>query len=343
MQRLAQFDVSKQFLTRTSKIAAQVAFGLVCGAAMIGLRAVFDVFAPSSGPFALIYPTVLLATLYGHWRAGLAAFAMTFFWAWYFVLPAPGSLIFVDPTDPPRVMLNAICCLIVVVFAEAFRRAARATMEEVSRAAERRLILLSEMEHRTKNNFALVASMLEIQKRRAADPALHGPLDDAASRVRTFADAYSNLTKEHPETSQVEMRACLDAVLDRLESAAFPPHVSLYREIESIELPREIAVAICLYLNEALSNALKYAFPDERPGTIGVFFHLQGKDGWQLIVEDNGVGQATPPDQSGGLGASLMVAFAQQAGAVQVSGPMVGGYRAALATDPATADQRIAS
>ena len=139
MHRLANFDVSRQFLTRKGKVTAQITFGTLCGAAMIGLRSLFDMWAPLSGPFALIYPTVLLSTLYGHWRAGIAAFLVTFLWAWFFVLPLPSSFFFADPTDPPRVMLNGICALIVLVFAEAFRRAAHATMNEIRERADRRL------------------------------------------------------------------------------------------------------------------------------------------------------------------------------------------------------------
>ena len=78
MQRLAEFDVSRQFITRRGKLAAQLIFGVICAAAMIGLRSLYDIWAPESGPFAMIYPTVLLATFYGHWRAGLVSFVVTF-------------------------------------------------------------------------------------------------------------------------------------------------------------------------------------------------------------------------------------------------------------------------
>ena len=56
MHRLANFDVSRQFLARRSKVAAQIVFGGMCAAAMIGVRSLIDVWAPVSGPFALIYP-----------------------------------------------------------------------------------------------------------------------------------------------------------------------------------------------------------------------------------------------------------------------------------------------
>ncbi len=335
MQRLAQFDVSRQFLSRRGKLASQLIFGLLCAVAMIGLRVVFDIWAPTSGPFALIYPTVLLATLYGHWRAGLVAFSATFVWAWYFVLPAVGSFTFTNPSDPPRVILNAACCLIVIIFAEAFRRAANSTFEQIRDAADRRLVLLAELEHRTKNNFALVASLLEIQKRRISDPSLHGHLDDAAVRVRTFADAYSSLSFDGADEREVAMKPYLGLLIDRIERSAVSENIDVYREIDAVSLPREHAVAIGLYVNEAMANCVKYAFPDERRGKIGIFFHVADGD-WRLTIEDDGVGIDAVSGSGEGLGSSLMEAFAQQANAVHASGGALHGYRTELARQSAT-------
>jgi len=338
MQRLTQFDVTRQFLTRAGRTSAQYGFGALCATAMMGLRAVFDVVAPTSGPFALIYPTVLLATLYGHLRAGLTAFVLTFFWVWYFVLPAHASMTFLNPTDPARVALNAACCLVVVFFAEAFRRAANSTAQQIQESADRRLTLLAEIEHRTKNNFALVASMLELQRRRLDDPSLQIHLADAVSRVRTFAEAYTNLAIDQSETGDVEVAPYLELLLDRLDRAALPDHVRLFREIDAVTLPRETAVALGLYLNEAISNCLKYAFPDGRKGMIGVFFHVSDA-GWSLTIDDDGVGTHNYGSANGGLGSNLMVAFARQATAAHEAGPMEKGFRAAMTFRHADAGQ----
>lgn len=188
---------------------------------------------------------------------------------------------------------------------------------------------LAELEHRTKNNFALVASMLEIQKGRLTDESLHGPLEDAAGRVRTFADAYSILDLEHAEEMTVAMKPYIEVLLDRIERAAVPRNIILYREIENLTVPRETAAAIGLYLNEAISNALKYAFPSGAGGSIGVYFNVDG-DNWQLFVEDDGVGDAAIKDVAGGLGSRLMAAFASQARAEHISGATEKGYRTEL-------------
>ncbi|MBX7480950.1 sensor histidine kinase [Qipengyuania qiaonensis] len=326
MYRLASFDVSRQFVTRRGKLIAQITFGALCSVSMIGLRTLFDIWAPLSGPFALIYPTILLATLYGHWIAGLAAFGVTFAWAWFFVLPMPSSFFFSDPTDPPRVVLNAICALIVLIFAEAFRRAAHTTMNEISERADRRLTLLADLEHRTKNNFALVASMLELQKRRIPQRELHAPLDDAVGRVRTFADAYTALALEQSDDPSVEMKPYLDYLLNRVEASSLPPSVRLFREIDIATLSRKEAVAIGLYLNEAVSNACKYAFPNDRSGTIAVFFHVR-EGAWRFTIEDDGIGDDAVSSPGGGLGSQLLMAFAAQAEATHHAGPVLNGYR----------------
>lgn len=331
MQRLAKFDVSRQFSARWSQNLAQITFGVLCGASMIGLRSGFDLWAPSSGPFALIYPTVLLATLYGHWRAGLTAFALTFWWAWYFVLPAPSSFTFVDPTDPARVVLNGICNLVVIVFAESFRKAARSSMDETSKSADMRLTLLTELEHRTKNNFAQVASLLELQKRTLADTSLHGPIDDAVGRVRTFAEAYASPADEQSNVSEVEIQPYLDALLERLDAAAIPENIRLHREIEALTLPRDDAVAIGLYVNEALSNCLKYAFPNGRPGTVGIYFHVRDNC-WNLVIEDDGVGVINDTGDRGGIGSRLMAAFAQQVGAAHHVESLDTGFRVGMSS-----------
>lgn len=325
--RLAEFDISRPFLSRPAKVASQVVFGVVCALAMIGLRTLFDLWAPVSGPFALVYPAVLLATLYGHWRAGLAAAVVSFLWAWWIVLPIKFSYFFSNPDDPARVLLNLACVLVVIGFAEVFRHAAHQTMDEIRAAADRRLTLLAELEHRTKNNFALVASLIEIQKRQLKNPDLDAPLEDAANRVRTFADAYSNLAMEQEEGAEVEMKSYLGLLLDRIERAAFPPNVKLHREIDEVVLPRETGVAIALFLNEALSNCAKYAFPEGAPGTVAVAFaEIEGE--WTLTVEDDGLGSAIENgDAVGGLGSSLMEAFAIQAGAHHEQGPRDRGYR----------------
>ena len=66
--------------------------------------------------------------------------------------------------------------------------------------------------------------------------------------------------------------------------------VDVETEAEEIELSVHRAIPCGLILNELLSNALKYAFPDGRSGEIKVrFFRLESGE-LSLSCIDNGVG-----------------------------------------------------
>jgi two-component sensor histidine kinase len=79
---------------------------------------------------------------------------------------------------------------------------------------------------------------------------------------------------------------------------------------EVIELGR--AVSLGLVINEALTNALKYAFPDDAAGNVTVEFERQGEP-FCLEVSDDGIGFA-PEQRGSGTGHQADPALAQQLG-----------------------------
>ena len=281
---------------------------------MIALRFVIDMSTSGTGPFALVYPTVILATLYGRWEAGAVAYIISFWWAWAQVLPLNVHLNPNDLNELSRVGINAAASLVVLIFAETFRGAVTFERQRKDEEIEHGKVLLAELEHRTKNNFALVASLLELQKRRENSAHVREVLDDATRRVRTFAEAYTHLSGEQGEGSTVEMQPYLERLVARVSSAMLPPDVTVVAHFAPIDLPRDPAVAIGLFANEVLTNCAKYAFPDGRSGSIRMT--LDGDHHhWVLSISDDGIGNtATPaPPSIGGIGSQLLTAFAQQA------------------------------
>jgi two-component sensor histidine kinase len=77
-------------------------------------------------------------------------------------------------------------------------------------------------------------------------------------------------------------------------------------------LSHQQAVAVGLIINEAVTNALKYAFPDERRGTVSVSFNRLD-EAFMLRVKDDGIG--FDPERAprvGGIGRRLVHSMAQQ-------------------------------
>jgi two-component sensor histidine kinase len=81
------------------------------------------------------------------------------------------------------------------------------------------------------------------------------------------------------------------------------------------------AIPMGLIINEALTNALKYAFRDGRSGAISLSLRRLELRQLQLTIKDNGVGFPADynPSQSRSLGMTLMLGLSEQlGGALQV-------------------------
>jgi len=74
------------------------------------------------------------------------------------------------------------------------------------------------------------------------------------------------------------------------------------------------AIPCGLIVNELITNSIKYAFPGQRQGTIGVEFKQTGERN-RLVVSDDGVGMSTSRHEepgSGSLGLNLVNSLSEQ-------------------------------
>ena len=95
--------------------------------------------------------------------------------------------------------------------------------------------------------------------------------------------------------------------------------IKLKLNVAPIILDVGTAIPVGLVLNELLTNALKYAFPEERKGEIQVSID-ESEKGLQLLVSDNGKGieQHLEKVENGskGFGYRMIHSFAQKLDAV---------------------------
>ncbi|WP_299818799.1 histidine kinase dimerization/phosphoacceptor domain -containing protein [uncultured Roseibium sp.] len=309
---LATYNIEAAFPS-FSPVLVQVAFALLCTVSGISLRWVLDFLWSGAGPFALMVPFVLLATLFGKWQSGLLTAVLSSLYAWYYVLPLNGSLAFEDPSDGPRVIVNILAAFFVVALAELFRR----TMWQ---ALADREMLLREIEHRVQNNFASVASLLRFQMREhAEDETIMYALQAALGRVESYATVNSFLYRGDRYTGTVHLPAYLAELCGNLEkSAPVDKGVSIRTEIADFTWERDSTIVVGLLINELVTNAYKHAFTGRPSGVIQV--SMQGTNkAWMLEVSDDGVG-FTGLTERGSLGVKLISTLASQLGAqVEVS------------------------
>ncbi|HEX6858943.1 MAG TPA: sensor histidine kinase [Caulobacteraceae bacterium] len=313
MQRLSEIDLPA-LAPGVPAWVIDIVTAIFCFGLMVIVRVTLQTFVPGAAPFALLYPFGLIATLLSSWRAGVLTFYVGLLGAWYLVLPPEGFAVETS-TDAARLVINACSGAATLAIAQMFRDSAhRAAHERVGKLEEREL-LLRELNHRVTNNFAMVASLLQMQATRATDDGVKAALGNAINRVMSISQAHRNLYAAEKAVGEVDMSAYLDELCRNLAEALFLGDiVALECRAVSASMDRDRAVAIGLVVNELVTNAAKHAFTDGSGGTIRVAFQPHGQ-GWRLTVADDG--QGLPSDftrRRGGLGRGLVEAFARQAG-----------------------------
>jgi two-component sensor histidine kinase len=166
--------------------------------------------------------------------------------------------------------------------------------------------LLHEIDHRVKNNLQLIASMILLQSRRAADPAARVALKGALERVAAVAAVHRRLFQGDPMVFEVA-----DFVRDLtgdLAAAAGRDDLQIALELDEITIPASSAAPFALVFNELLGNALKHAFPAGRAGRVAVSLVNRGEV-FVLTVSDDGVGLG---DSAPAFGSMILKLLCQQ-------------------------------
>ncbi|HEV8548544.1 MAG TPA: histidine kinase dimerization/phosphoacceptor domain -containing protein [Polyangiaceae bacterium] len=201
----------------------------------------------------------------------------------------------------------------------------RQTLELEDRVRERtaiareREVLLREVHHRVKNDLQLISSLLSMQGRRLTDPHSVMALAECQSRVQTIALIHEYMYQSE-NLARLPLSRNIRGLAANLLRVVGPPDRPIRLEVDvedDLELPVDRAIPCGLILNELMTNALKHAFPEGRPGTLRITLRKEGPDHVALAVSDDGVGlpDAHDNDASGSLGWRLVKAFAEQLGA----------------------------
>jgi two-component sensor histidine kinase len=181
--------------------------------------------------------------------------------------------------------------------------------------------LLKEVHHRVKNNLQLIISLLQSQRKYLHDDAAVQAIEQSQHRVRAMALIHQKLYGSE-DVSHIDMPAYIQEVVEHL-SEGFDPdeQVNFHFRLAPLALDIAQAVPLGLIVNEAITNALKYAFPPgSRPvghrGTVEVSLTHEAAGRCLLVVADDGVG--LPPDldlcRSNSMGANIMRGLSKQLG-----------------------------
>jgi two-component sensor histidine kinase len=182
-------------------------------------------------------------------------------------------------------------------------------------ALDRHQILLREVNHRVKNSLQVVSSMLQLQANAVGDQNLTERLNEAASRVNAVGRAYERLAYT-ADYENIDLIEYLRQIINDLQPTVAPCKIQ-FDAPEAIRFAADRAILVGLIINELVSNAGKYAYPNRAGGLIWVRVQLQtDKETIAIAVRDEGVGlpPGFDPTASKRLGTRLVNALSKQLG-----------------------------
>jgi PAS domain S-box-containing protein len=205
-------------------------------------------------------------------------------------------------------------------------RAALAENERLLTALRRTVndkqAMLQEVHHRVKNNLQIISSLLGMQASSVKDAQAVAQLVDSERRVKSMAMIHEHLYR-HDDVSSVDLADYVrDLVAELFDSYSRGRHVDYRLEILPTRVAIQQAIPCGLILNELITNALKYAYP-EGEGEVLIRLGTEG-DHILMSVTDFGVGMPVGFDRNNckSFGLTIVEALTQQLdGVMEMSGP----------------------
>ncbi|MCF6404593.1 ATP-binding protein [Chitinophaga filiformis] len=149
--------------------------------------------------------------------------------------------------------------------------------------------LLKEVHHRVKNNLQTVVSLLESQSVYLDNKALQAN-QDSRNRVYAMSLVHQKLYQSE-NIASIQIDTYLKELVEHLREGIGNENIYFKLQLSPVKLDVSQAIPLGLILNEAITNAIKHAFPDSATDRI-ISVNLQMDEAGRLCltIQDNGIG-----------------------------------------------------
>jgi two-component sensor histidine kinase/CheY-like chemotaxis protein len=157
-------------------------------------------------------------------------------------------------------------------------------------------LLIREVHHRVKNNMQIMLGLLDLQARSTGDPNLTEMLNEGQKRIRAMALIHE-IFYNSKDFSRIDLAGYARTLSQELFQAykINPGKIDLIIQADGavcVDISR--ATPCGLILNELISNALKHAFPGDKPGRLEIIIretkNTEGVPVIEIFIRDNGLG-----------------------------------------------------
>ena len=167
--------------------------------------------------------------------------------------------------------------------------------------------LVKEIHHRVKNNLHMVVGLLASQAEYLKGEEAYDAITESQHRIQAMSLIHQKLYNTE-NLSSIDMPHYVHELVDYLESSFdTAKNIRFVLDIAKASFPLSHSIPIGLILNEAITNAIKYAFPGGRKGQITILLQQPNPQApFSLIVRDDGIGIPAERRRQSSLGLSLI-------------------------------------
>ncbi|WP_295793889.1 histidine kinase dimerization/phosphoacceptor domain -containing protein [Mucilaginibacter sp.] len=176
--------------------------------------------------------------------------------------------------------------------------------------------LLKEIHHRVKNNLQIVMGLLQRQSAYIDNDEALAAIQNSENRMHSIALIHQKLYQSE-NLDLICMQEYIDEMISYLkDSSGLDNRIIFEKQIDELNLDVAQAVPLGLIMNEAITNAIKYAYKPNETGVIYISLLARGNGCNQLTIADNGPGLPAEFDinKIESLGINLMRGLTKQLG-----------------------------
>ena len=183
---------------------------------------------------------------------------------------------------------------------------------ELEKALKVKSLLISEINHRVKNNLAIITAFIRSESERAKDDYHKRLFDSILSKTYSLASLQEELYRS-ANYQELNFNKYIEQLANNM-NRTFGSNLKvniIFHSTETFFFEVDIAMPIALICSEILNNCFKYAFQQDGVNQISIFLGKDQNGKTFLSIEDNGSG--LPENYlTRGTGFELMKGLAEQ-------------------------------
>jgi two-component sensor histidine kinase len=192
------------------------------------------------------------------------------------------------------VIATLVASLLLITFVFLIRKRKQSRLLEIknsqiNQALKEKELLVKEVHHRVKNNFQIIASLLELQAKSITDEKALAFANESKNRLKSMALVHQKLYQDK------EGLINFDQYVRQLINEVSALHnskdkVDIHIFTNNLFFDIDTALPLGLIVNELVTNAYKYAFSNTINGVLHITINKINNGKYKLTVLDNGPG-----------------------------------------------------